>query len=359
MKSLVSIHDPLHHSFPIALPQTHPIPSHPLPPKTGTPSPIHHQPSKMVQPDMGHHFTTTAHRRPYPAITSTLPHLSQSGKTILITGGSQGIGLAIALSFAAARAANIILVARSPSTLASAKKEIESQVPETKVHTFTTEVGDADAIKKLFETVRKEIAEPDILVLNAAHASTPGPTLDNSAESLRQDLEVNVVGNMEFLTSYLAAETLTKPKVVLNVSTGASNQVIPMLGSYGASKLAFLFLCMHLQGEMLAAGKDVRVLNFHPGAILTQAARGAGMDENSIPWDSPELPGNFAVWLASEEAAFLTGKLVYATWDVEELKARRQEIVDKDLLKIALRGEAVEVDGQANGSAVMRAFGKK
>ena len=40
-----------------------------------------------------------------------------------------------------------------------------------------------------------------------------------------------------------------------------------------------------------------------------------------IPLDRPDLAGNFAVWLASTEAGFLPGRLVYATWDVDELKS--------------------------------------
>lgn len=48
------------------------------------------------------------------------------------------------------------------------------------------------------------------------------------------------------------------------------------------------------------------------------------------------LPGQFALWLASKEAAFLAGRFVYASWDVDELKARAGEIEKSDLLKIGL-----------------------
>ena len=317
----------------------------------------------MSQPDMTHHFTHLAHTQSYSAISSTSPSLSTRGKTILITGGSQGIGLAIATAFAVAGAAHIIVVARSPGTLAKAQKSLQSNHPAANIHTFNTEVTDAGAVKALFATIRADIADPDVLVLNAARASTPGPTLDNSAESLASDFELNVNGNMSFITEYLRKDTLNKPKVVLNVSTVATNQVIPNLASYGASKLAFLHLCMHLQNEFCE--KDVRIMNFHPGAIFTTAAKNAGMTAESMPWDKPDLPGNFAVWLASKEAAFLAGRLVYATWDVEELKSRAREIVDKDLLKIGLRGDAVELPreerAQLNSvsAQISSAFGQK
>jgi NADP-dependent 3-hydroxy acid dehydrogenase YdfG len=317
----------------------------------------------MSQPDMTHHFTHLAHTQSYPAISSSSPSLSTCGKTILITGGSQGIGLAIATAFAVAGAAHIIVVGRNPGTLAEAQKSLQSTHTAANIHTFTTEVSDARAVKALFATIRADIADPDILVLNAAHAGMPGPTLDYSAESLASDLEVNVIGNMSFITEYLRKDTLTKPKVVLNVSTAATNQVIPNLASYGASKLAFLYMCMHLQNEL--HGKNVRIMNFHPGAIFTTAAKNVGMTAESIAWDKPDLPGNFAVWLASKEAAFLAGRLVYATWDVEELKSRAGEIVDKDLLKIGLRGDAAKVTweerAQLNGASeqLSSAFAQK
>ncbi|KAL9125617.1 MAG: hypothetical protein Q9217_005203 [Psora testacea] len=295
----------------------------------------------MSQPDMTHHFTRLSHTQAYPAISSNSPSHSAHGKTILITGGSQGIGLAIATAFAVSGAAHIILLARSPGTLNEAKKSLLSTNADTKIHTFATEITDADAVKTLFATARADIADPDVLVLNAAHASKPMPTLENSAKGLSSDFEVNVIANMNFMTEFLHKDTLTKPKVILNVSTVAANQLLPNLASYGASKLAFLYLCMHLQSEF--SDKDVRIMNFHPGAIFTSSAKRAGMTEDMIPWDRPDLPGNFAVWLASIEAGFLAGRLVYATWDVDELKTRAREIVDNDLLRIGLRGDAAKL----------------
>ena len=127
----------------------------------------------MSPPDMTHHFTKLVHNQAYPATSPASPSLSSRGKTILITGGSQGIGLAIANAFTVAGAANIILIARSPGTLAEAKKALQSINDVTQIHTFTTEITDAHAVKNLFTTVRAGMADPDILVLNAAHSSTP------------------------------------------------------------------------------------------------------------------------------------------------------------------------------------------
>lgn len=50
------------------------------------------------------------------------------------------------------------------------------------------------------------------------------------------------------------------------------------------------------------------------------------------------LSGNFAVWLASPEAAFLRGKMVWANWDVDELMSRAREIQESSLLSLNLQG---------------------
>lgn len=65
------------------------------------------------------------------------------------------------------------------------------------------------------------------------------------------------------------------------------------------------------------------------------------------------LPGHFSVWLASAEARFLTGRFVYANWDVEELKGRAAEIERSDLLKIGLIGEPAGGAVAGNGVACL------
>lgn len=55
-----------------------------------------------------------------------------------------------------------------------------------------------------------------------------------------------------------------------------------------------------------------------------------------------DLPGHFCVWLVSEEASFLKGKLVWANWDVNELIAKKDEINNTELLNIGLFGVSFE-----------------
>lgn len=236
----------------------------------------------MSQPNSAHPFTKLSHSEPYPAISPSQPSLSVEGKTILITGGSEGIGYAIVTAFAAAGAADIIILSRRAELLDQAKKNITQEYPTTKVHTFPASIDEAEKVKSVFANVRAQIAEPDILVLCAARGQQPAPTLDIPVDGFWKDFEINVRGNLSVVTEYLHKDTLIKKKKIINVSTTGAYQRIPGMAGYGASKEAFVHILMHLQEEHV--DKNVHITSYHPGAILTSAAKASGFDKYPIPW---------------------------------------------------------------------------
>jgi len=86
---------------------------------------------------------------------------------------------------------------------------------------------------------------------------------------------------------------------------------------------------------------DVRVFSVHPGLLVTDMHRKVlgGKDPESVTkCDNPELPANFMVWVASPEADFLNGKYLWANWDVDELLAKKSEVVGTSQLTIGLIG---------------------
>ncbi len=126
--------------------------------------------------------------------------------------------------------------------------------------------------------------------------------------------------------------------MILDVSTANTHLILPQLSAYSVSKLAFTQWLAHLQQD-LADDKNVRIQSFHPGDVLTDYVRELGMNEESLPWDDVKLSGQFAVWLASKEGAFLKGRLVWANWDVREMVERKGEFEkDAELLKVGLKG---------------------
>lgn len=294
----------------------------------------------MSQADLFHPFTMTVHKKSYPAISPYKDALSAEGKTVVVTGGSQGIGLAICTAFAEAGASNLIIVSRRATPFDMAMIMLQKNHPATTVTVFRASITDSEATGEIFDTVRtRMVLEPDILVLCAASKCTQAPILEIPEEEIQLDFDTNVTANLNWVRHFLLPESARKApnKKIINVSSCSAHMTLPHRGSYGASKEAFVHLLAHVQHDHADTG--VKIFNFHPGGVLTSMTRAMGMNEDSFPWDDVSLPGSFAVWLASGEADFLAGRFVYANWDVDELKARAEEIVNSDLLKIGMIGE--------------------
>lgn len=286
-------------------------------------------------------FTKAYHKAPYDAIDPTQPSLSAAGKTVLITAGHTGIGFSIAQNFATAGASHVILLARRREVLKKSARELSMKYPNTKFHHFASSITDFAKVKEIFTQIRSNISSDiDVLVTSAAYAATPSNAIDLPSEELSASFDTNFFGNVNLAKEFLVGTPNSvsgREKTILDISTVAAHLLLPMIGTYGVSKLAFTQWLAHIQQDM--ADKGVRVHSFHPGSVFTDAVKGFGLKEDSMPWDDVQLPGRFAVWLASEQAAFLKGRFVWANWDVREMIERKGEFEsDPGLLKVGLMG---------------------
>ena len=253
----------------------------------------------MSQPDLFHSFTKKNHKKPYPAISASLASSSAAGKTVLITGGSQGIGLNIAGAFAAAGAVHVILLARREGPLAEAKSLLQAQHPSTKFDTLQADVTDLRRTSDVFTL----FPDPDILVLNAGYLHRSQPALEVPLESVRKSFEINVLGNMALVQAYLSPLSIQAPsstavngkqprpkskqRMILNITTSATQFHQPGMSAYGASKEAFIHLLGHVQNEYVDQGLHVR--NLHPGHVYTELLENHGMDKDFWAWDSSKF----------------------------------------------------------------------
>jgi NAD(P)-dependent dehydrogenase (short-subunit alcohol dehydrogenase family) len=113
----------------------------------------------------------TFHKRPYPAISPLRPELSQSGKTVLITGGAEGIGFSIARSFARASVSKIIILDVDEDALIAATFELRDEIEDasgvTIVDPRVCNVGDISESDTIWSSLSKEWILVDVLVLNS------------------------------------------------------------------------------------------------------------------------------------------------------------------------------------------------
>ncbi|KAJ5105267.1 short-chain dehydrogenase/reductase [Penicillium alfredii] len=276
-------------------------------------------------------FTKIYHRHSYSAISpSALPN-SQSGRTVLIAGASTGIGRSISRSFAAAGAARTILVGRTLATLEKAALTIPNA--EARV----CDISSLESVEGLWNSLKQDGIHVDTLILNAAAASIVG-SLKTGWREIWGVFETTVLGNLRMVQGFVDQMGNKQGHALISISSFmAHSNPAPGQGAYSASKAALANLLQHLAEEIPAI--DAQIINVHPGAILTDAARSVGMTEDSFPWDDENLPGDFCVWASTKAAAFLHGRFVWANWDVDELMARNTEICSQaGMLKIGLQG---------------------
>ena len=113
-----------------------------------------------------------------------------SGRNALVTGGSKGIGLAIARSFAEA-GANVAIVARQQQGLDEARAAIAAAARNTKVVTVAADVGTADGCRKAYDAAHAAFGQLDVLVNNAG-TSQRGPFVEISDELWQHDLDLKL-----------------------------------------------------------------------------------------------------------------------------------------------------------------------
>ncbi|OCL13431.1 NAD(P)-binding protein [Glonium stellatum] len=277
-------------------------------------------------------FVPTTRSSSYPAVSPTRPELSVKGKSVLVTGGGYGIGSSIAHAFAAAGAARIAISGRTESKLKSTADELNATYPSTTTSYYIADITDAKAVAAMF----KSFGAPDILINNAGLLPDVEPVKTVDLKSWWKGFEVNVLGTATVTQNFLRAKKADGEAVVISLNTVAAHWGdLPGFTSYASSKAAELRLVEALQAE----NPEVRFVSVHPGFVETamgDKAREGGVTGLAVT--DPELAAHFILWLASPEADFLRGKFTWANWDIEELKAKKSDIVENNLLRYTIAG---------------------
>ncbi|KAL3474766.1 hypothetical protein BJX99DRAFT_247971 [Aspergillus californicus] len=274
-------------------------------------------------------FTKTWHSAPYPLISPTRPELLASGKNVVVTGGGTGIGYAIAKAFAQASAKSITIIGRRRDRLETAATKISAIAPkETQILYELADLQDHAQINNALATIVAKVGNVDLLVSSAGVLPQNGPIATYDPAAIRKSFEVNVIGTLNVIQAF--AIYAGPDPTLIHVSSGTVHtRPIPEQGAYNATKLAAL----KLVDQFCAENPKFHVVSLHPGWVATEMN-----DMQAEAPDFPELPGSLAVWLASPEAKFLRGKLVWSNWDVGELLERAEEIKDSNLLNLILDG---------------------
>jgi hypothetical protein len=184
-------------------------------------------------------------------------------KTVIITGGSAGVGAATARKFANA-GAKLLLVARSKKNLEKIADELRDK---TEVHFIAMDVSDADACVNLFKKAEFEFGEVHILINNAAYHKR-GPAETIAAEDLGRMIDVNL--KAPIILCRLAVPYLRKAEggaAIINVASLAGRAPIPGNATYSASKFGLRAFTFALAEEL--RDTNIKLAAVSPGPIDT------------------------------------------------------------------------------------------
>lgn len=224
-------------------------------------------------------------------------------KTIIVTGGSRGIGYQLCCSFAR-RSHRVIAVARSREALI----QLEQEFPEN-IHSIPTDLVKENDVRELVNQVKENYSGVDILVNNAGILINK-PFADLTIEEWRNMLETNIVSAVNLTRQLLAL--LTQNAHIVNISSMGGFQgsaKFPGLSAYSVSKGALSILSECLAVEL--ADKKIKANALCLGAVQTE------MLEEAFPGIkapvSPEDMGNYIADFALQGSTFYNGQVLPVT----------------------------------------------
>jgi NAD(P)-dependent dehydrogenase (short-subunit alcohol dehydrogenase family) len=235
----------------------------------------------------------------------TTPHLD--GRTAIITGGSRGIGLAVAQRLALA-GANIVLTSRKQESADEAAQQVGGNAVGVAAHAV-----DEEAARHCLELALDRFGSIDILVNNAGTNPAYGPLIDQDHARFAKTFEVNLWAPL--LWTSLAAKAWMREHggaVVNTASIGGMHQA-PNMGMYNATKAALIHVTKQLALEL---SPRVRVNAVCPGVVRTKLAEalwkenedlvsaGTALDRIGEP---PDVAAAVA-FLVSDESSWITGE---------------------------------------------------
>ena len=267
------------------------------------------------------------------------------GRSAVITGASQGLGLAIAKAIVTA-GGNVVMCARDARRLEQARTDVVSHAGGTQqVIALAADVSRQSDVEAVVREALRVFPDLQILVNNAGVYGPMGLVEEVAWDAWVQAIEINLFGSILMCRALLPHFKRRRYGKIVQLSGGGATAPLPRLTAYAASKAAIVRFAESLALEVQDDGIDVNAIA--PGALNTRmmsellaagpAAVGdafyarmkAVADEGGTPLDKGAA---LTVFLASAASDGITGKLLSAVWDPwDTLPERRDDLARTDV----------------------------
>jgi len=197
---------------------------------------------------------------------------------IVITGGSKGIGKALAEKYATS-GNNIYICARSENELNITAREIKENNGSVKVEYYAADLSVKDSAVKISEWLCRQQVIPDILINNAGQF-LPGSIYDEEEGILEKMIEVNLYSAYYLTRSLLPSMIKIKSGHIINMCSIASLNAYANGGSYSVSKYALMGFSKNLREELKPY--NIKVTSVYPGSVYTDSWAGTVIDPERI-----------------------------------------------------------------------------
>src|SRR5579883_3163593 len=227
-------------------------------------------------------FVARSLRRTYRKLSP--PRLDFQGKVVLITGGSRGLGLALAQEFAS-RGAQLALCARNQAELNRAS-ELVRQQHDVRVETFAYDLSVAEQVQQLASDATARFGRIDVWVNNAGTISV-GPIQNQTIEDFQSAMNINFWATVHGTFAVLPQMLARASGNIVNITSIGGKVSIPHLLPYSCSKFAAVDFSEGLRAEI--KDKGVRVTTVCPGLMRTGShlnAQFKGKHSEEFTWFS-------------------------------------------------------------------------
>ena len=228
-------------------------------------------------------------------------------KVALVTGGSRGIGKAVAAAYAR-EGAEVVVTARNLGSLEAAAKEIRNS--GGRIVALQADVADRHQVKDLAKEINRRFGRLHVLLNNASFLGPRVPILEYPEEEWEAVMAVNLNGPYFVIKACLPLMTAGGEGSIINVSSGVGRIGKARWGAYAASKFGLEGLTQILAAELQPL--HIRVNAVNPGGTRTTMRAAAYPEEDPLTLPTPEEITPVFVYLASDASRDVTGQSLEA-----------------------------------------------